>query len=207
MAPQTRARKRLETKETTTEMAPQPGGAGNEKGRKRKTTKETTTTMTPQTRGRGKEKGRKRQKTKKTTTAMAPQTRGGGGKGKAKTTKKTTTAFRNARDWTTDEEEQLSDDDCVPERKTVMDSINILKKESKTDSKRVLKCLIAYLEEMGMPAGGLNPTVKEQISDEIGKYIAWRLDEAAKIFNTLFFVLEWDSEVLKLIIEMKNGKM
>ncbi|KAL8152153.1 hypothetical protein V2J09_009913 [Rumex salicifolius] len=101
------------------------------------------------------------------------------------------------------------------ERKTVMDSINILKKESKTESKRVLKFLIAYLEEMGMPAektyeqaiqrlfkGSLNPTVKEQISDEIGKYIAWRLNKAAKIFNTLFFVLEWDSEVLKLIIEV-----
>ncbi|KAL8158901.1 hypothetical protein V2J09_000438, partial [Rumex salicifolius] len=80
MAPQTRAGKRLKTKETTTEMAPQTGGEG-------------------------KEKGRKRQITKKTTTAMAPQTRGEGGKGKGKTTKKTTTTFKNTRDSTTDDEE------------------------------------------------------------------------------------------------------
>ncbi|KAL8141419.1 hypothetical protein V2J09_007440 [Rumex salicifolius] len=237
MAAQTRARKRLETKETTTEMAPQPGGAGNEKGRKRKTTKETTTTMTPQTRGRGKEKGRKRQKTKKTTTAMAPQTRGGGGKGKAKTTKKTTTAFRNARDWTTDEEEQLSEMTVFQQaelRQTptiVLHSASWLqniftwffrkkncdgfyKHIEKRIKNRIQKSIEVAHRLLGRNGyacrknvrtcykGGLNPTVKEQISDEIGKHIAWRLDEAAKIFNTLFFVLEWDSEVLKLIIEV-----
>ncbi|KAL8167463.1 hypothetical protein V2J09_008962 [Rumex salicifolius] len=61
------------------------------------------------------------------------------------------------------EEEQLSDDDCVPvfhrlyevqyalqviER--LMDSINKLKEECKTEAKRGLKALVTFLKEMGI---------------------------------------------------------